>query len=706
MLLPVMGSPTDVAIVSESRSFLLDGRWRVLPALNRIIDGETEHSVPDKQMQVLVVLIERGGVVSRAELFDAVWPDTIVVEESLTRAISSLRKLFDDDPRSPRVIETIPKKGYRILVSVQPSQVDFSSPSGVLERPPRTRQIITLAATAGLVTVLVIGAIWLGGGNRNEVIEPVQQRLTSLPGIEEYPTLSPSGDRLAFVWDGDGQEPDAVFVQVLGVGHPVRLTHTVGHYAFPAWTHDSRFLAYARVAGEHQGLFEVPATGGEERELLAAAPGELLQTPEFSPDGRWLLYARLPPEGGQWRLERLELATGRTESLAPSSDLDCGGLRPRFAPDGRLLAFFRDMGSDWDLVVVSLDTWNLQQVETDGRAVVDFAWTVDGSGLVLSNVNSLRIVELDGSLRRVLTTTRASSTLSVSGEPPLVAFSDGEREKNIWQWSPSDGGTEGKITRLVHSTGWDSRPSLSPDGHRLALLSDRSGSTQLWLASRDGSEPHRVTDLPAVMPVRPAWSPDGERIALTVGVEGSSRVCVVQLSTGRTQLLVPTVDGESHGSWSKDGLWLYVTRTTSRGSEIWRRRSDGSQQPALVIADGSQPVVTADGSMLYFSRGRRANRTVWRCGVDGRGEERVLALPRGELLAWSPVRDGLVLGYRLQPDARTYWIARHEFARETTTDLFSLESRLGLGLDVDSDGSIIFDQTDRLESDIVAISGF
>jgi hypothetical protein len=79
----------------------------------------------------------------------------------------------------------------------------------------------------------------------------------------------------------------------------------------------------------------------------------------------------------------------------------------------------------------------------------------------------------------------------------------------------------------------------------------------------------------------------------------------------------------------------------------------------------------------------------------------------GELLAWVPVERGLIVGYRLQPDARTYRVARHDFASGRTTDLFAVPSRLGLTLDVDSiNGSIVFDQTDLLESDIVAIEGF
>jgi len=95
--------------------FRLDGGWEVRPDLNLIGRGEDQHRVPGKFMEVLACLARDGGVVSRQELLDRVWPQQIVVEECLTRAVSELRKVLGDDPRRPRYIETIHKKGYRLL---------------------------------------------------------------------------------------------------------------------------------------------------------------------------------------------------------------------------------------------------------------------------------------------------------------------------------------------------------------------------------------------------------------------------------------------------------------------------------------------------------------------------------------------------------------------------------------------------------------
>jgi DNA-binding winged helix-turn-helix (wHTH) protein len=104
-----------------SNSFTL-GEWRVQPQLNRLSrpTGETVQLEP-KMMDVLVCLAQTPGrVVSRDELIDAVWPEVFISESVLTRAIAGLRKALGDDARRPRFIETISKRGYRLIGAAPP----------------------------------------------------------------------------------------------------------------------------------------------------------------------------------------------------------------------------------------------------------------------------------------------------------------------------------------------------------------------------------------------------------------------------------------------------------------------------------------------------------------------------------------------------------------------------------------------------------
>ena len=96
------------------------GEWLVAPDLNRLSkDGESVQ-IELKLMEVLVHLAERPGeLVTKRDLIDAVWQVEVVSDGTLTRAVALLRKAFGDNARSPRFIETIPKRGYRFIAPVE-----------------------------------------------------------------------------------------------------------------------------------------------------------------------------------------------------------------------------------------------------------------------------------------------------------------------------------------------------------------------------------------------------------------------------------------------------------------------------------------------------------------------------------------------------------------------------------------------------------
>ncbi len=104
----------------QLKSDFMTGHWRVEPELNHVIAGDKAVHLEPKVMRVLVCLADRAGdVVSKEDLFRAVWPDTFVTDDVLTRAISELRKALGDMSRPPRFIQTIPKRGYRLLAPVE-----------------------------------------------------------------------------------------------------------------------------------------------------------------------------------------------------------------------------------------------------------------------------------------------------------------------------------------------------------------------------------------------------------------------------------------------------------------------------------------------------------------------------------------------------------------------------------------------------------
>lgn len=94
--------------------------WLIQPQINTVEKGGRTWHLEPKVMQVLVYLSSHPNqVLSKERLINSVWYDTFVGDDVLVRCISEIRYVFGDDPRSPFVIQTIPKAGYRLIASVR-----------------------------------------------------------------------------------------------------------------------------------------------------------------------------------------------------------------------------------------------------------------------------------------------------------------------------------------------------------------------------------------------------------------------------------------------------------------------------------------------------------------------------------------------------------------------------------------------------------
>jgi len=144
------------------------GEWRVLPQLNRIrlqSTGEERQLEPRLVKLLCFLAANEDRVLSREELVQELWPRVVVNENSLTRAISELRKqLQSEGPRVANYIETIPKRGYRLLPRIELKEAEATVPSSfkgsswtTLFALPTLRY--GAAASAACLCVLIAG--WL-----------------------------------------------------------------------------------------------------------------------------------------------------------------------------------------------------------------------------------------------------------------------------------------------------------------------------------------------------------------------------------------------------------------------------------------------------------------------------------------------------------------------------------------------------------------
>lgn len=134
-------------------------QWTVNPRQSVLRDGNGEKRIEPKVMEVLVYLAEHAGdVVTRDELLDNVWSGMVVGDEALSRAISLLRTNLEDDPRKPIFIQTVPRRGYRLIATPRPLTAEIA---GTSAPPPAEAAAHWWRYAAGAAVMLILAlVIW------------------------------------------------------------------------------------------------------------------------------------------------------------------------------------------------------------------------------------------------------------------------------------------------------------------------------------------------------------------------------------------------------------------------------------------------------------------------------------------------------------------------------------------------------------------
>jgi DNA-binding winged helix-turn-helix (wHTH) protein/TolB-like protein/Tfp pilus assembly protein PilF len=146
---------------------LLVGAWLVDPTMNEISAGGKAIKLEPKAMEVLWYLAQRPGqVVSREGLLAAIWPGVIVGDDSLTQAVIKLRKALGDTSSAPAYIQTIPKRGYRLVATVAQPQEDPRTPAPSRDSPaaPPSQDVLPVRRKRWIAPAMVAALLLAPAG--------------------------------------------------------------------------------------------------------------------------------------------------------------------------------------------------------------------------------------------------------------------------------------------------------------------------------------------------------------------------------------------------------------------------------------------------------------------------------------------------------------------------------------------------------------
>jgi Tol biopolymer transport system component len=455
---------------------------------------------------------------------------------------------------------------------------------------------------------------------------------------------------------------------------------------------------------------------------------------DVSHDGKRLTFFRL----GEKQMELV--ATDRNGSnprVVMQTALSFSYRKPRWSPDDNRIAYLHSR-ENWadDVYVVASAGGSAKQITNDNTLMSGLAWLADGSHLLYSSAR--------GSTVLYLPTMHLWMVPAGGGEPRQVTFGEAGDENpdvdrngrilvsrrhmqfDIWKF-PVDGEPAENVrrgVRITHQTGQVQTPTLGPDDHEMAYLSDNGGHGNLWIMDLVNGETHQVTyekDPTRVMGV-PLWSPDGKTIAFATNQPArmGRGVGYWILHPDGSGLKLALQEG-AWATWSGDSKWLYYSDSSPvrpTGSfRLLKAPVDGGA-PVVVRSDNARgPAAAPDGSVLYYvvpmDNLNGGLDYELRAAHPEDGPSTLLARIKGERVpiwqGFHPVisRDGKWLVMPLDDDLGTnIWIVSTAGGKlRQITDFAPKRTFIARRISWSADGKWVFAAVGEGDADIVQIDG-
>jgi Tol biopolymer transport system component/DNA-binding winged helix-turn-helix (wHTH) protein len=453
-------------------------------AQRRLLHADEELYLPPKTFDLLLYLIQnRGRVIGKEELLDAIWPGVNVSENTLAQRIREVRDALGDEPTAARFVKTVPRVGYQFI-----SDVDEDGPE--ISRghiPTRANRLSTRAGYVFVVAAVVVGAVLLllvrAAHPRLRVTD--QRLAADLPGSPRFPSLSPDGGTMVYV-DDDADGLPQLWIKSLNGGGSTQLTFIDRFGAgSPRWSPEGDEILFNHAGG----IWSVSRFGGAPRRIIESA-----RNASLSADGRRIVYEGLGipnDDRGIWIAKRDGTERRRVfEQRYPLPAM------PALSPDGQSIVFFQtDGGPMGDLWMVASTGGEPRRLTFDDAEVETPTWTPDSRFIVFSS-------------KRAGSRTLWRIPATGDGDPEPVTSGAGEDTNAQISWDGKrlvyvntrsrfslvlmDLWTGARRTLLERRT-LISGPRFSPDGERLAFFHEVDTGIHVFTTDVNGIEPRQVT---------------------------------------------------------------------------------------------------------------------------------------------------------------------------------------------------------------------
>lgn len=558
----------------------------------RATRGGQALDIEPKAFRVLVYLVQHAGhLVSKSELMDAVWGETAVTENSLTRAIALLRRVLEDDPHQPRFIETVATAGYRFVCpvmqetdeagsagesasSVSLASAEQTTNSASAEetasarvRPRRRVWLWTLAA--GIIAALGITfAAWWKWSVPSVPHVTSIDRITDDGRAKGWPAAA-DGSRVYFY---EKIKNHAVIAEASFSGGDISIVPTpfTNPGVLDIAPDNSTLLILDRRQTEPGPLWIVPLPQGAPRRLGIV----LADDATFTPDGKQVIFIKgaeiwiVNVDGSHAR----QLWTGRGGAFDPRVSPD--GKRMRFSTCAQLSCLLWEARTDGSRAHQVLPGWQDVPVQHAGT------WSPDGGYYVFGAITQKGAFHMNLWMlpeRRSWFAPRAVPVQLTRGPlcffPPVAfspdghtLFSVGEKDDSqLVRYDPKANRVDPFLSGIPATL-----IDFSRDGQWIVYITSPPYPS-LWRSRLDGSERVQLTSSDDAQAGVARWSPDGTRIAFEwarLGLE--TKLGLISRDGGIPEQVISDRE-DSHEqvdpTWSADGNAIIFARDRSRRSE-------------------------------------------------------------------------------------------------------------------------------------------
>jgi DNA-binding winged helix-turn-helix (wHTH) protein/Tol biopolymer transport system component len=595
--------------------------------------------IGQQSFQILLMILKRPGeVVLREEIRQKLWPlDTVVeFDHSINAAIQKLRDALGESADNPRSIETLPRRGYRFIGTVEmpPAELVIEEPliePASVKMAPRKWSSVVFAAAIAILTLLALAG-WL---RRWEAPAPVRNVTASLGAFNGSMAVSPDGTAVLYsdshglflrrldsleetpvytheglndqpLWSPDGLQ--TVFVTSLGLirvslpnGPPAVLWPKIPVTRGFAWAPDGSILA-AIGQGTPEGgrLFLVPKAGGTPARLeVPGLTDGRFYYPEFLPDGKNILFAWAAgnDELGLYlaTLEKGKLTRGPIllrKNMTAGRYAPAGGGRILYVQDDKLYA----------------QKLNIRRgtLEGEPELVVNGVLTTLGSrrGIFSVSRNGVLVWKAGrAALAQLTWFDRKGKILGTAGPPCLPELLLSPDEKQVLAYTVTDhigfSVVEANHSGSVSLPARTITPVWMPDSSHI-LYSRREGGSHLILERAveggDEKELARVPELNKLLDI----SADGKAVIY----KWQSKLYALRLDA--PEIAKPQMVAETfNGRFSPDGRWVVYSAGADRNHfELYAQPfPSGGLRTQLTSAGGDRPIWRADGKEILYLNG-------------------------------------------------------------------------------------------------------